>query len=342
MSDYHRQAPQILCEFLSYHEIIKAHSKGTVDEYFLDLRNFFRYLKKIRNPNLSDKELREIDIMDVDLNFVSQVTMSEVYSYMLYLSRDRAQRQNSLQTRYGLSATSRARKLMSIRSFYNYLTVKTHQLKNNPIQDMDAPKRTKILPEYLTLEESICLLESVEGKYQERDYCILTLFLNCGLRISELISLNLSDIQGEALRVTGKGNKMRILYLNEACREALKAYLEVRPSISGKDSDALFLSARNSRPSRSAIHAMVKRSLSAAGLDSARYSAHKLRHTAATLMLKNGVDIRSVQEIIGHEHLNTTEIYTHIDNEGLHTAMQATPLSHVKRFKKDDSSHTGQ
>lgn len=339
MSDYRTQAPKILREFLAYHEIIKAHSKGTVDEYFLDLRNFFRYLKKIRNPSLFDKELKEIDIIDVDLNFVSTVTMSEVYNYMLYLSRDRAQHQNSIKTKYGLSATSRARKMMSIRSFFNYLTTKTHQLQKNPIQDMDTPKRTNALPEYLTLEESICLLESVDGKHKERDYCILTLFLNCGLRISELISLNLSDIQGESLRVTGKGNKMRILYLNEACKEALKAYLEVRPPISGKDSDALFLSARNSRPSRSTVHAIVKRSLDVAGLDSTRYSTHKLRHTAATLMIKNGVDVRSVQEILGHEHLNTTEIYTHIDSESLRIAMQATPLSRVKHFKEKNDSN---
>ena len=331
MSDYRTQAPPILREFLSYHEIIKAHSKGTVDEYFLDLRNFFRYLKKTRNPDQYQGGLEEIGIEDVDLDFVSAVTMSEVYGYMLYLSRDRARRQNSVRTEYGLNATSRARKLMAIRSFYNYLTAKTHQLKENPVRDMDAPKRKKTLPEYLTLEESICLLESVEGKYQERDYCILTLFLNCGLRISELISLNLSDIQGETLRVVGKGNKTRILYLNEACQDALKAYLAVRRPVSGKNADALFLSARDTRPSRSTIHAMVKRSLDAAGLDSSRYSAHKLRHTAATLMIQNGVDVRTVQEALGHDHLNTTEIYTHIDNESLRVAAKATPLSRVKR-----------
>ena len=331
MIDYRTQAPPILREFLSYHEIIKAHSKNTVDEYFLDLRNFFRYMKKIRNPELCDKKLDEIDIEDVDLDFASAVTMSEVYSYMLYLSRDRARHQNSDKTEYGLSATSRARKLMAIRSFYNYLTVKTHQLEVNPVRDMDSPKRKKTLPEYLTLEESVSLLESVEGKYQERDYCILTLFLNCGLRISELIALNLSDIQGEMLRVLGKGNKTRILYLNDACQEALRAYLEVRPPVSGKDANALFLSSRNTRPSRSAIHALVKRSLNMAGLDSTRYSSHKLRHTAATLMLQNGVDLRTVQETLGHEHLNTTEIYTHVSNENLRAATNANPLSRIKR-----------
>lgn len=338
MSDYRTQAPPILCEFLSYHEIIKAHSKGTVDEYFLDLRNFFRYLKKTRNPELHDSAMEQIDITDVDLDFVSTVTMKDIYDYMLYLSRDRARHQNSAKTEYGLSSASRARKLMSIRSFYNYLTTKTHQLEENPVRDMDAPKKGKKLPEYLTLDESLRLLSSVEGKYPERDYCMLTLFLNCGLRISELIALNLSDIQGDTLRILGKGNKTRILYLNEACQEALREYLAVRHPTSGKNADALFLSARDTRPSRSTIHAMVKRSLTAAGLDSSRYSAHKLRHTAATLMIQNGVDVRTVQEVLGHEHLNTTEIYTHIDNEGLRIAAKATPLSHVKRTGKQETN----
>ena len=325
-------------EFLSYHEIIKAHSKGTVDEYFLDLRNFFRYVKHLRNPEKHGGDLREIDISDVDLGFVSSVTMADVYAYMTYLSRERARQQNSARTEYGLNAASRARKMMAIRSFYNYLTAKTRQLEENPVRDLDTPKRKKSLPEYLTLDESLCLLESVKGKYQERDYCILTLFLNCGLRISELIALNISDIQGETLRVLGKGNKVRILYLNAACQEAIRAYLAVRHPVSGKYADALFLSSRDTRPSRSTIHAMVKRSLSAAGLDAGHYSAHKLRHTAATLMLQNGVDVKAVQEVLGHEHLNTTEIYTHIDNEGLRVAAKATPLSRVKRKGKDTDS----
>ncbi len=340
MPDYRTSAPPILREFLSYHEIIKSHSKATVDEYFLDLRNFFRYLKQARNPERYHGDLQEVDISDVDLSFVSTVTVAEVYAYMTYLSRERPRHQNSLRTEYGLNAASRARKIMAIRSFYSYLTTKTHQLKENPVRDLDTPKRKKSLPEYLTLDESLCLLDSVEGKYQERDYCMLTLFLNCGLRISELIALNISDIQGETLRVLGKGNKVRILYLNDACREAIRAYLAVRHPVSGKYADALFLSARDTRPSRSAVHAMVKRCLDAAGLDSRRYSAHKLRHTAATLMLQNGVNLKAVQEVLGHEHLNTTEIYTHIDNEGLRVAAKATPLSRVKREKKKEEQES--
>lgn len=334
MNDYRTEAPPILRDFLSYHETIKAHSKRTVDEYFLDMRNFFRYMKLVRDPALKNLELSEIDIMDVDLEFVSTVTLSDIYSYMTYLSRDRILHQNSSTSDYGLNAASRARKISTLRSFYNYLTNKAHLLEKNPIKDIDSPKQMKALPKYLTLDESFQLLDSVDGQNQERDYAILTLFLNCGLRISELCGLNLNDIKDEALRVLGKGNKVRVVYLNDACLDALRAYLSVRRPITGRDQNALFLSSRNERISRSTVHALVKKHIARAGLDPSLYSSHKLRHTAATLMLQNGVDVRAVQEVLGHEHLNTTEIYTHIDNEALRVAAKANPLSHVRHHKQ--------
>lgn len=334
MNDYRTEAPPVLRDFLSYHETIKAHSKRTVDEYFLDLRNFFRYMKQIRDPSLRDRRLDEIAILDVDLDFVKSITLTDIYGYMTYLSRDRILHQNSSTSDYGLNSSSRARKIATLRSFYNYLTNKVHLITESPIKDIDSPKTRKSLPKYLTLDESIQLLESVEGKNRERDYCILTLFLNCGLRISELVGLNLNDIQDEALRVLGKGNKVRIVYLNEACKDALRRFLAVRRPVSGRDSSALFLSEQNKRISRSGVHALVKKHLGQAGLDASEYSSHKLRHTAATLMLQNGVDVKAVQEVLGHEHLNTTEIYTHIDNEALRVAARANPLSGVKAPKK--------
>lgn len=336
MVDYRTEAPPILRDFLAYHETIKAHSKRTVDEYFLDLRNFFRYVKQSRDPALRDLPFGEIGIMDVDLDFVQSITLTDIYGYMTYLSRDRVQHQNSDKSDYGLNAASRARKIATIRSFYNYLTNKVHLIRDNPVKDLDSPKLKKTLPKYLTLDESVKLLESVDGANRERDYAILTLFLNCGLRISELCGLDLQDIQDEALRVLGKGNKVRIVYLNEACKGAINDYLKVRRPISGRDGNALFLSSRNARITKSTVHALVKKHIGAAGLDAQEYSSHKLRHTAATLMLQNGVDVRAVQEVLGHEHLNTTEIYTHIDNDSLRTAARANPLSRVKPKRKDD------
>ena len=335
--DYRSDAPKILRDFLIYHETIKGHSHNTVDEYFLDLRTFFRYLKIHRNLVARNTELEEIDISDVDLDFVRAVTLSEVYEYLAFLSRDRVKNQKSRDTEYGLSAASRARKIASIKSFYKYLTVKANLLEENPVADLDSPKIPKTLPRYLSLEESERLLASVDSRNRERDYCILCIFLNCGLRISEIVGLNLSDIRSDHLRVLGKGSKERVVYLSDATAAAINEYLLVRKNLQPLDRSALFLSNRKTRMSREAVHNMVKKSLLRAGLDASKYSAHKLRHTAATLMLQNGVDVRTLQELLGHEHLNTTQIYTHVDSSDLRIAASANPLGHFDPEKAKDS-----
>lgn len=320
-------APQVLRDFLIYHETIRGHSKTTVDEYYLDLRTFFRFLKLSRGLVPRTAEFEEISISDVDVSFVAAVTLTEVYDFLAYLSRDRIKQANSQEPEYGLSAASRARKISAIRSFFKYLTVKAKLLDENPVQDLDSPKIPKTLPRYLTLEESQRLLLAVDGKNKERDYCILCIFLNCGLRISELVGLNVSDYRGESLRVVGKGNKERTVYLNDACRDAIDNYLSVRKLLVPPRVTAMFLSNRRARMSCDSVQVMVKKNLTKAGLDASLYSTHKLRHTAATLMLQNGVDVRTLQEVLGHENLNTTQIYTHIDNAELRTAAEANPLS---------------
>ncbi len=331
-------APQILRDFLIYHETIRGHSKATVDEYYLDLRTFFRFLKLSRGIVPRTTELEEISISDVDVPFVASVTLAEVYDFLAYLARDRVKQANSPEPEYGLSASSRARKISAIRSFFKYLTMKAKLLDENPVQDLDSPKIPKTLPRYLTLEESQRLLSVVEGKNRERDYCVLCIFLNCGLRISEIVGLNVSDYRGESLRVVGKGNKERTVYLNDACRDAIDRYLEVRKLLAPPRVTAMFLSNRRARISCDSIQVMVKKNLTKAGLDASLYSAHKLRHTAATLMLQNGVDVRTLQEVLGHENLNTTQIYTHIDNAELRTAADANPLSSFSPpFPHDDA-----
>ena len=315
--DYRADAPEVLCDFLSYHETVRGHSPKTIDEYYLDLRMMFRYLK-LRKGLVHDVEFNEISISDIDIQFISKITLNDIYDYLSYLSRDR-----------GLNSASRARKVSTIRSFFKYLTSKSHQLSFNPVDDLDSPKIMKSLPKYLSLDESVQLLKSVQGRYQARDYCILMLFLNCGLRISELVGLNLGDVHNEYIRVLGKGNKVRVVFINDACRTAIESYLPVREAQHPLDPKALFLSSHRTRISRSAVHLLVKKHLGEAGLDSTQYSAHKLRHTAATLMLQNGVDVRTLQEVLGHEHLNTTQIYTHVDNADLRLAAQANPLAHM-------------
>lgn len=333
--DYRSEAPPILRDFLTYHETIKGHSRATVDEYFLDLRNFFRFLKIERGIVPRAAELSEISILDVDLAFVSRVTLAEVYDYLAFLSRDKAKFTRAHSEEYGLNASSRARKVSCIRGFYKYLTTKAKLLDENPLQDLDSPRAKRSLPRYLTLEESERLLNSVDGMHKERDYCILTIFLNCGLRISEIAGMNLSDIRSDHIRVLGKGNKERIVYLNDATAQAINDYLIVRRDIAAIDRNALFLSSRRTRITREALHAMVKKSLLRAGLDADKYSAHKLRHTAATLMLSNGVDVRTLQELLGHENLNTTQIYTHVDNSELRIAARANPLGSFSPEKSD-------
>jgi len=321
--DYREFASPLLCDFFSYHESVKGHSNHTVDEYFLDLRGFFRYMKRLKRIVPFHTPDDEIPIDDIDIEFIRQVSLGDVYSYLSYLNREK-----------GLNEASRARKISALKSLFKYLTLKTHQLSTNPIQDLDSPKIRKSLPRYLTLEESIQLLQSVQGKNPERAYCILVFFLNCGLRISELVGLNVSDIHGNRVRVLGKGNKERILYLNDSCIDALENYLVVRNGMTLVEPEALFVSNQRKRISKSAVHLLVKNNLTAAGLDPSLYSAHKLRHTAATLMLQSGVDVRTLQEVLGHDHLNTTQIYTHVSSENLADAAAMNPLSHLKDKKR--------
>ena len=322
--DYRTEAPPLIRDFLVYHETIQGHSRQTVDEYYLDLRSFARYLKQARDPSLRSVPMDHIPLDDVSLELFQSVTLTDVYSYMNFLTRDK-----------GLNAASRARKVATIRSFYKYLTNKAKLLTKNPVQDLDSPRQKKSLPKYLSLDESIDLLESVDGKNATRDFCILTLFLNCGLRISELVNLNVTDVRDNQLRVLGKGNKERILFLNDACVKAIQDWMIDRNALTLIDQNALFVTLQNRRRiSVAAVHKLVKKLLADAGLDSTQYSAHKLRHTAATLMLQNGVDVRTLQEVLGHDHLNTTQIYTHVDNDDLRAAARANPLAGVKKRRK--------
>lgn len=320
------EAPQIIKEYLFYLETIKIKSKKTVDEYYIDLRTFFRYLKKSRKLVSDDIEFENIKIDDVDLDLIKSVTLNDAYEYMDYLYRDR---QNQ--------SAARARKCSSLKGFFDFLYSKKHLINSNPIAQLEVPKRKKALPKYLTLEQSIELLNAVEGKYKERDYAILTLFLNCGLRVSEMAGLNYTDIRNDkTMRVVGKGNKERVVYLNSACIDAINDYMKVRPVDEVEDKKALFVSRNNRRMSVKTIQAMVYKYLAKIGLDAQGYSCHKLRHTAATLMYQHGgVDVRVLKEVLGHENLGTTEIYTHLSSEQMKTAADSNPLSKVKKKKSE-------
>ncbi len=328
--------PQVLRDFLTYHENIKGQSPRTISEYYLDLRMFLRFIKLMRSDMPIRSNLDDIDIRNVDLKFIEQITTSDVFDFLSYLANDRTANPDALVPDYGINPSSRARKLSAIKSFYKYLTVRTKQLVENPVADLEYPKLRKSLPKYLTLDQSASLLQAVSGPNEKRDYAILMLFLNCGIRRSELVGLNLSDVYEDRIRVVGKGNKERFVYFGTSCRKAIDAYLPERNKKVLSDNRALFGSRDNNRISVTAVHRLVKKHLLAAGLDATNFSAHKLRHTAATMMLSGGVDVKTVQEVLGHENLNTTQIYTHIENTELKIAAEANPLSKLDYSKGED------
>ena len=286
-----------------------------------------RFIKLMRNDMPMNTDLETIDIKDVDLQFIRDIDTSDIFDFLSYLANDRPVGPDMPNADHGISAASRARKLSAIKSFYKYLTVRTKQLSENPVADLEYPKLRKSLPKYLTLEQSAALLQAVSGPNEKRDYAILMLFLNCGIRRSELVGLNLTDVYEDRIRVVGKGNKERFVYFGTACRKAIDGYLVERSQKVLSDNRALFGSRDGNRISVTAVHRLVKKALLQARLDSTQFSAHKLRHTAATMMLSGGVDVKTVQEVLGHENLNTTQIYTHIENTELKIAAQANPLS---------------
>jgi site-specific recombinase xerD len=324
----------LIREYASYKMSIQGCSQKTVDEYLLDLRTFFRFLiSRDLDISLESAEFYQVDVSTVGLDRLREITQDDIYQFLFYTGTVRNNHWSA-----------RARKLASIRSLYKYLVSKRHYLTENPTVDIDSPKAQKTLPKVLSLDEALRLLEAVrhdtDSPNRVRDYAILTLFLNCGMRVSELCGINLTDLDDDlrSLRVTGKGSKERVIYLNDACRAALSDHLKIRTSdvyrtVTDK---ALFLSRLNVRINVKTVQAMVYRYLKRAGLESKHYSVHKLRHTAATLMYQSGkVDVRVLKDILGHEQLNTTQIYTHVSSREMENAMAQNPLAELENAKSD-------
>lgn len=312
--------PQLVQEYLSYAEAIKGHSSLSVIEYASDLRTFFRFMVKHKGLYPESTPDDELDLTQIDIDFIKGITLNDAYAFLVYCKNVRKNNE-----------TTRARRVVSIRRFFSYLSDNLGLLASNPMKILDAPKTKKALPKYLTLKEAQKLLSVIDGKYKERDFAIITLFLNCGMRLAELVSIDYSDIKSDGtLVITGKGNKERTVYLNQACIDAVTEYMKVRPNDKVKDK-ALFISSRYQRISPRMVETMVASYLEKAGLGGRGLSVHKLRHTAATLMYQHGnVDVLVLKEILGHENLGTTEIYTHIQSDASKQAVDSNPLANNK------------
>ena len=313
------EMPEIVRQYALYYRNIKGRAPKTVNEYCSDLRTFFRFMKHFRGYVSQDTPMEEIPIDDIDLEFIRSITTMDIFEFMNYAADGRS----------NMSST-RQRKSSSLKSFFNYLTVHEGLLDSNPTENLTPPKKAKTLPRYLTLEQSRELLNAVDGSDKERDYCILTLFLNCGMRLTELVTINMGDFKQDTIRITGKGNKERLVYLNDACLEALDHYKKARAALPNLPTDerALFVSKRTGkRLTARRVEQIVARCLQSAGLSGRGFSPHKLRHTAATLMYQGGVDMLALKEILGHESVSTTQIYTPINQERLRAAVKASPLA---------------
>ncbi|MEE0945472.1 MAG: tyrosine recombinase XerC [Acutalibacteraceae bacterium] len=323
-------SPDILRNFLTYSESIKVKSSLSVEEYYHDLTTFFRFLKILRGKVSKDLEFNEIPINDIDAEILKTVTLQDLHAFLVYCKNERNN-----------STTTRARKASTLRIYFKYLHSHLGVLESNPAALLETPTIKKTLPRHLTFEESVKLLECVDGPNKERDYCILVFFLNCGMRLSELCGINLTDINPDgALRLLGKGNKERIVYLNKACIDALNGYLRVRPikDIPPNHANALFISRNKRRLSNKTVQHLVNTYLDKAGLSGRGFSTHKLRHTAATLMYQEGgVDIRVLKDILGHANLGTTQIYTHVADKQIENAINSNPLAKIT--KKDNDTH---
>lgn len=345
--DGYEDCPSLVARYLKDSEVIRGLSPRTVNGYYIDLRTFFRFLKLHRKLVPADTELDDIDVTDVGLDMIRSVSTTEIYEFLYYVTQ---KRQNAPATR--------ARKLSSLKGFFHYVSNKLKLMDTNPTDDVDSPALKKSLPKYLSLSEGMELLQNVNTDFYERDYCIITLFLNCGMRLSELVNINVTDIhQDGTIRIVGKGNKERLVYLNEACVTSLASLLTARAAMQNvrPDEKALFVSKRTGRRiSARRVQQIVDDCLKTAGLSGRGFSPHKLRHTAATMMYQEGgVDMLALREILGHAHVSTTEIYTHLGQQSLRDAAESSPFASVKPESKprkeaseqtehSDSPHTGQ
>lgn len=329
MKSYNNDSnPEFLNNYLVHLKVVRMLSERTISEYYFDIRLFLKYIHK--NNTGQDTVTEDVDIKDMSTDELKGISVTDIYNFIFYVADER---QNDKRTRY--------RKKSSLKSFFRYLMKTERITESDPTADIDMPSPKATLPKFLSLDESMKLLKTSNSKDSLRDYCMITLLLNCGMRLSELININIKDIDflENRMKILGKGNKERMVYLNNACISALKNYLEIRnDNPKAVDEPALFISNQNKRISKRRVQQIVENTVKAAELDGKGITTHKLRHTAATLMYQYGAaDILTLKELLGHSSTSTTEIYTHLDSEQVRSAVEENPLANVDFSRKDKS-----
>ena len=299
--------PDDVIEYLHYLDFVKLRSPRTVNGYYLDLRGFFRFMMVQWDRAAASDAPESIVLTGITTKDIKTITKRDIFSYLDY-----ARNADN-------GAKARARKLSALKGFFHYMCTQVNKLTVNPTENISLGSPQKALPKYLTQNEAVELLKNIQSDFYERDFCIITLFLNCGMRLTELVTIDLGDFRDDTIRIIGKGNKERLVYLNDACLDALQRYKKARASLPNLvDKDALFVSKRTGkRLSARRVEQIVARCLQSAGLSGRGFSPHKLRHSFATHLLDAGADLRSVQEMLGHASLSTTQVYTHVSIERL-------------------------
>lgn len=332
---YQKQTPEFLNNYLKYKACIEFKSKKTADETYYDLRTLLRYIKLLKTDKdkistITSDEFRKISIIDISLADLNNITPNNLEKYIIFLS-----------VTLNNDTKTRNRKLASLKKFFEYLE-SNNFINRNPAKNMSSGRIEKRIPKHLSLIESKQLLANTiksNSRFKIRNYAIICIFLNCSLRLSELTSINLSDLKlddsEQTLRVHGKGNKERIIYLNAAVCEAIQSYLEIRPKLGkdNKDYNALFISGQNKRISNRAVQTLIKDALLTL-LDENpykyKYHTHSLRHTGATLLYnEKDINIFVLKRILGHECLEATEIYTHVSDRKLKEIMENCTISSI-------------
>ena len=317
--------PDDVVDYLHYLDFVKLRSPRTVNGYYLDLRGFFRYMMQRWQRMADDTPPEEIDLTGITTADIRTITKHDIFDFL-----DHARSADN-------GPKARARKLSALKGFFNYMCTQVNRLPANPTENISLGSPARALPKYLTRDEAVTLLSNIQSDFYERDYCILTLFLNCGMRLAELVTIDMGDFRDDTIRIVGKGSKERLVPITDSAITELQAWFKDRSLLKIKpgEEDYVFLNRRGHHLTRTMILIMVKKQALMAGIMKT-ISPHTLRHSFATALLRGGADLRVIQELLGHADIGTTEIYTHLDDESLRQEI----LLHHPRNRQNNTRKT--